>query len=266
MSQYSNTLWITTGEANAPGGVSTFHVSKISASSCFLEWGAPLQTGAGKIAGYLVYQRSIDNNRNALIYNGTNNDFQTSLFVMDLLADTRYLFSVVSINEYGVRSAEDLNLIQVHSKPATVPSAPSELIAVNVLGGSMDMKYRSPDDTGGFSAGILEYIIGLKWLNTCYNVKDGCYGCSHYTTNTMIEVASNNSCSPVPCSDMEGNGWCCFSKGNSCGVLHTDFIPCLSGECRLEGLNASTVYGIRLAAKNPIGIGSFSDELFQMTR
>lgn len=220
--------------------------------------------------GYRVYQRSFNASAvNALIYDGSADATKTQLVVTNLVASAGYIFTVVAINEFNRSSSDADNVVALARLEPTVPSTVRDVSATAVTGGAIQLAYSSVLDTGGFATEVLVYYARTRSLAPCYSTTTACGACTSvvYTDVIVTQLASpTGGCSPQPCS----SSTCCVdTSGRQCGTVGNATVLCAPtspGACELGGLNHTTDYFVSMAASNPIGNSSYSNEVLLRTR
>ncbi|KAL4170018.1 hypothetical protein KRP22_010927 [Phytophthora ramorum] len=124
-SEFGEAQSFTTGEPSQPGKFARLKIDNIGSSSLSLSWAGPLNSGGGTVSGYLVYQRTSKSSE--LVYNGSDDSNTTSYLIRGLLAETLYEFAVVGINQYGITSKEDENVINATTSTPEVPAMPTNV-------------------------------------------------------------------------------------------------------------------------------------------
>ncbi|KAL4096057.1 hypothetical protein PRIC1_009422 [Phytophthora ramorum] len=124
-SEFGEAQSFTTGEPSQPGKFARLKIDNIGSSSLSLSWAGPLNSGGGTVSGYLVYQRTSTSSE--LVYNGSDDSNTTSYLIRGLLAETLYEFAVVGINQYGITSKEDENVINATTSTPEVPAMPTNV-------------------------------------------------------------------------------------------------------------------------------------------
>ncbi|KAI9995616.1 hypothetical protein PInf_012681 [Phytophthora infestans] len=269
-SGFGEALSFTTKDPGPPGKLTMLEITDLGSSSLLVRWNGPQDTGGGAISGYFLYQRAIvATGTQNLIYSGSSDASKTSFLVGGLLARTKYLFSVVPVNQYGLAGTEDENVVYATTHDHEAPFPPTDIHESRVDAGYVELSFSEPFYTGGFPTRSLQYNARLQSLLSCFDDTSGCSTCSHALNSDGDIVAldaTSNVCRAAVCSD---SGHCCLTGGVKCGIRMLEEKKCVStdgpGICRIEGLHFTTTYLIALATVNDKGNSSYSSGIMVTT-
>lgn len=129
----------TTTSASTPDSPRNFTIATSTTGMQKLVWLASEDTGGAGFVGYIVYSDNW-----SVLYNGTQTSFQRG----GLAPNTSYGYRVVAWNSAGSSPAS--GLVAAHTTGSfTVPGVPTNLEMVSATGGSIELQWSAPIDTGG---------------------------------------------------------------------------------------------------------------------
>lgn len=203
--------------------------------------------------------------------------------LVNLLATTVYTVKVTAINRLEKESSgSGKQGVAFETVIATPPSTPWGLLMISCTGGSIEMSWNPPANTGGMPLDGMIYNVTMFPLETCYRlngVEDGdhCGSCNliKLQGGKDYEYASSgySSCErPATSICADGTSSCCMTRGNSSygSGLQCSRIEPRAGRYRLvvssnatvfQSLNHSTAYVFDVRANNLVGSSSLSEKM-----
>ncbi|KAG1703122.1 hypothetical protein DVH05_008034 [Phytophthora capsici] len=104
-----------------------------------IKWTASEDTGGGLLLSYALYSST-----GALLYNDTSTTFTLG----SLIKDTTYGYKVVAWNEMGTSTPSPL-VVATTKAVIVAPSQPRDFTKINSTGGSINLTWKAPLDSGG---------------------------------------------------------------------------------------------------------------------
>jgi predicted phage tail protein len=202
-------------------------VDNVTHDSVSLSWISPKSSGSKPIIGYRIYKQSnIDAHWHEVAH--IHKSKKPHYTVTDLDHHYDYKFKVCAFSEIGI--GKPIETEKVHlKKPLTPPSEPVNLIVTSAHDGQISISWMSPSKTGG--SPITGYII------------------------EKAEIVSNLSKFTSKLREDED-----IYAISSRWVKH-DTVDRYTLDHKLTHLNVGSLYSIRVAAENAVGVGKFAEIL-----
>lgn len=197
---------------------------------------------------------------------GSINSDLKSFLIEDLLGDRNYAFFVVAVNQYNISSADDDNVIRITTLPPTVPSIVANVSVSNITGGFLYVSFSPVNSTGGFSRASIAYKAVISPFSPCFSSTSVCSSCTHFfDSESGFYQPLFESCVASTCATSDD---CCVYGDNECGIPAKIIYNCptSTSPCGVNGMQASTLYIISMVAKNTLGFGAPSNNVFARTR
>ena len=141
-----------------PHSPTLLNATSVSGTQIFLMWTPPVNATKDGVSGYKIeISQSCSNSFNFLV-----NTTSTSFLSSGLINGTCYQFRVSAINSVGLSSPSNVALATTLS----VPSAPTNLVALAVSSSQINLSWSSPANSGGVP--INGYKIERK--NSCASI------------------------------------------------------------------------------------------------
>lgn len=200
----------------------------------------------------------------------------TTLKLTQLISNSAYTVKISATNSAGlVSSSAGKKGLTFETKSPSLPSEPWNLSAFSRTGGSIELTWNVPVETGGTKVDTLVYNATMVSMLSCFDQgdQDPCSHChffkSQQSDNTYHLLSKSSGCVQnflYICGDGTSN--CCMTKQDSeadlwseCGLLDSKRrfkVIAGANTSTFEGLNYSTMYFFGVQAINRIGASNFS--------
>lgn len=200
----------------------------------------------------------------------------TTLKLIQLISNSAYTVKISATNSAGlVSSSAEKKGLTFETKSASLPSEPWNISSFSRTGGSIELAWNVPVETGGTKVDTLVYNATMVSILSCFDqgAQDPCSQCrtvkSQQNNNAYHLMSNASGCIQnflSICGDGTSN--CCMTKQGSeadswseCGRLDSKSrFRVISGTTTstFEGLNYSTTYFFGIQAINRIGASSLS--------
>jgi len=152
--------------ATVPSTPSGLTAITVSSSQINLSWTAPSNNGGSAITGYQI-QRSTDGGSTWSTIISNTVSTSTTYSDTGLVAGTTYTYQVSAINSVGTGSPSNSAFATTSDNTtATVPSAPTGLVAKSIGHSKVSLSWTVPSNNGG--SPITEYQITISTDNSTF--------------------------------------------------------------------------------------------------
>lgn len=200
----------------------------------------------------------------------------TTLELTRLISNSVYTVKISASNSAGLESSSvGKKGLTFETKSASLPSEPWNISSFSRTGGSIELTWNVPIETGGTNVDMLVYNATMVSILPCFDqdAQDPCSQCrivkSQHSDNTYHLMPNASGCVQNFLSICEdGTSNCCMTKQGSitnswsnCGLLDSKSrfkVIAGTNTSTFEGLNYSTTYFFGVQAINRIGESNFS--------
>uniref|UniRef100_K3W7T3 Fibronectin type-III domain-containing protein n=1 Tax=Globisporangium ultimum (strain ATCC 200006 / CBS 805.95 / DAOM BR144) TaxID=431595 RepID=K3W7T3_GLOUD len=266
---WSDPITMATTAPTSPSSPQNVTATNITASSVTLQWSIPLDSGGADITGYDIVTTTAGSS-------ATKHATTAPFEITGLVAKTVYTVEVTAINSLmkgGSRIGRQG--ISFETLTATAPSEPWGLTSAAGTGGSIEVSWNVPLQSGGTNLNDMLYNVTMFSIVPCYSLAtevDPCARCDIVKLQEGNEqyrriIGANDRCkrpSTNQCPDGTSN--CCLMSGVDSTALQCSHVAGVdryrlalgSNSTVFQGLNHSTTYHFGVQAKNLIGASGLS--------